>query len=329
MGVPAFFRWLTVRYPQVVVDALTAADLEVFQAEYGRERRGARRQGPEAESADVDGAGAGMDGPRKIEIERKISFHNPAIDNLYLDMNGIIHPCCHPLDRPAPKSEAEMFNLIFEYTDLVIDIVRPRKTLYLAIDGVAPRAKMNQQRSRRFRTAIDAEEKREREANIKNKWAEEGIKFADRPSQAGNQVFDSNVITPGTEFMHNLSKALQLYIVERLHNSERWTHLKVVFSDALVPGEGEHKILDFIRSQRTQESYNVDTSHCIHGADADLILLGLSTHEPHFYILREAVTQEKNKKGRHGHKTGHTSHGRGDAERDEASTPAKAPTVQF
>lgn len=107
-----------------------------------------------------------------------------------------------------------MFNLIFEYTDKILDIVRPEKVLYLAIDGVAPRAKMNQQRSRRFRTAIDAEEKDARETVLKNKWAQDvGIKFSGRPGQAGDAVFDSNVITPGTEFMHSLSKALMLYIV--------------------------------------------------------------------------------------------------------------------
>ena len=182
-----------------------------------------------------------------VYAKKRIAENNPEVDNLYLDMNGIIHPCCHPVDKPQPKSEIEMFNLVFEYTDKVIDIVKPRKTIYMAIDGVAPRAKMNQQRSRRFRTALDAEEKAERESSIRNKWAGDGIQFTGRPTQSG-ATFDSNVITPGTEFMHNLSKALQLYIVERLHSRPEWKDLKVIFSDAFVPGEGEHKILDFIRS---------------------------------------------------------------------------------
>ena len=60
--------------------------------------------------------------------------------------------------------------------------------------------------------------------------------------------FDSNVITPGTEFMHRLSISLKSYILERGNSDPTWTNLSVVFSDAFVPGEGEHKILDFIRS---------------------------------------------------------------------------------
>lgn len=85
-------------------------------------------------------------------------------------------------------------------------------------------------------------------ASIRNKWIEDGIKFSEKPSRDGESSFDSNVITPGTEFMHNLARALQLYVIERIHNSPRWARLQVIFSDASIPGEGEHKILDFIRS---------------------------------------------------------------------------------
>jgi len=143
-------------------------------------------------------------------------------------------------------------------------------------------------------------------ANIKNQWASEGIKFDDK--NTGDSTFDSNVITPGTDFMYNLAKALQLYIAERMHNAPNWARLNVVFSDAAVPGEGEHKILDFIRTQRASEGYDPNTSHCIYGADADLIMLGLSTHEAYFYILRESLMQEKDKKCRKCHNTGHFTH---------------------
>lgn len=55
------------------------------------------------------------------------------LDNLYLDMNGIVHPCSHPEDRPAPKDEEEMMLEVFRYTDRVVNMVRPRKLLMIAV----------------------------------------------------------------------------------------------------------------------------------------------------------------------------------------------------
>ena len=82
----------------------------------------------------------------------------PEIDNFYLDMNGIIHNCTHPSDNGVSKALTvrEMMLAIFRYIDrCVTEIVKPKKLLFMAIDGVAPRAKLNQQRARRFRSAQD------------------------------------------------------------------------------------------------------------------------------------------------------------------------------
>lgn len=203
----------------------------------------------------------------------------PEIDNFYLDMNGIIHACTHPSDNMAANSlsQREMMLSIFRYIDRIVsEIVKPKKLLFMAIDGVAPRAKLNQQRARRFRAAQDRMESVEK--------AKERGEIVDE-----DNMFDSNCITPGTEFMEMVGKHLRWFIRKKIKEDPLWRNLTVVFSGHDVPGEGEHKIMQYIRDLRAGPSYEPNLRHCMYGQDADLIMLGLASHEPHFCLLREVI----------------------------------------
>lgn len=240
MGVPAFFRWLSRKYPLIVKNHTRGDDMK------------------------------------------------QNYDNLYLDMNGIIHPCTHPEDKPPPQTEEEMFIAIQEYIDMIMKMVKPKKLLYMAVDGVAPRAKMNQQRSRRFRAVQESAEKKNRIDALVEDLKARGVQDLDNRSTSNH--FDSNVITPGTNFMMRLSSSLIEWINKKLESDDDplWHQdLVVILSDASVPGEGEHKIMDFLRRQKSSPAYNPNLSHCLLGADADLIMLGLVTHEVNFTIVRE------------------------------------------
>jgi len=230
MGVPSFFRWLIKRYPAI---------LSKIVDNYNPE-------------------------------EEPINGH---FDNLYLDLNGVIHSCSHADEGETEDpqlSDNERFRLIKEYIIFIVSLIRPTRLLYLAIDGVAPRAKMNQQRSRRYKSADTAK-----------KSAESG-----KPAR-----WDSNQITPGTPFMTALTSYLEREFQQCVNNSSSplFKNLTILFSPCCSPGEGEHKIIAFLRAQRRDPTYNPNLSHCMYGGDADLILLGLGTHEPQFHILREAI----------------------------------------
>ncbi|KAI4153652.1 MAG: hypothetical protein LQ341_000512 [Variospora aurantia] len=217
----------------------------------------------------------------------------PEFDCLYLDMNGIIHNCTHSeSDSPAFRmTEDKMFIQIFNYIEHLYGKIRPKQLFFMAIDGVAPRAKMNQQRARRFRTALDAEV-------AKEKAIREG---AQMPAE---DAFDSNCITPGTEFMAKLTKQLKYFINKKISEDADWQGVDIVLSGHEVPGEGEHKIMEYIRLAKAQPDYDSNVRHCLYGLDADLIMLGLLSHDPHFCLLREEVTfgrqsQKKSKELEH------------------------------
>uniref|UniRef100_A0A4W3HGW2 5'-3' exoribonuclease 1 n=1 Tax=Callorhinchus milii TaxID=7868 RepID=A0A4W3HGW2_CALMI len=202
----------------------------------------------------------------------------PEFDNLYLDMNGIIHQCSHPNDEDVHFriSEEKIFADIFHYVEVLFRIIKPKKTFFMAVDGVAPRAKMNQQRGRRFRSAKEAEEK------IK-KALEKGEKL---PTEAR---FDSNCITPGTAFMARLQEQLKYFVNTKISTDRSWQGVVVYLSGHETPGEGEHKIMEFIRAEKLKPDHDPNTRHCLYGLDADLIILGLTSHEPNFSLLREEV----------------------------------------
>ena len=156
---------------------------------------------------------------------------------------------------------------------------------------------MNQQRSRRFRSVKEAEELA---ATI---LARDG-------TLPDGKKFDSNCITPGTDFMLKLSIAMKRWVEYKQSTDPFWmTGAVGVVTGPDVPGEGEHKVMDYIRECR--EQYDPDDpskchphwepglTHVLYGLDADLIMLGLVTHEPNFLLLREKMSVVMAGRGRH------------------------------
>lgn len=233
MGVPALFRWLSTKYPKIISPVVEELPVEVDN-------------------------GDGTTSAIPVDA-RKANPNGEEMDNLYLDMNGIVHPCSHPEDRPPPANEEEMMIAVFEYTERVVNMVRPRKLLMIAVDGVAPRAKMNQQRSRRFRSAQEAAEKDQAVAEYHAMMKAKGQAVEGEGEEKPKKTWDSNAITPGTPFMDILAASLRYWVQYKLNTDPAWEKLKVIISDATVPGEGEHKIMNFVRSQRSSPTHDPNT----------------------------------------------------------------------
>lgn len=186
---------------------------------------------------------------------------------LYLDFNGAIHPAI----RTDPNlSRADMNEAVIRSLTSILEYIKP-DAVYIAIDGVAPAAKMDQQRDRRYKSAKESQSIRE--INIRH-----GEKVRDDP-------VDFNMISPGTEFMDNLQEFLVSQITELTGPGGIWRQYQFTLEGANIPGEGEHKIMTDIRANREK---GIMENCLIYGLDADLLFLSI-INCPDAVLVRENV----------------------------------------
>lgn len=122
---------------------------------------------------------------------------------------------------------------VFLYTERVVNMVRPRKLLMMAIDGVAPRAKMNQQRSRRFRAAQETRQKDEEMEKALAEWKSRGIEVRGEEGEK-KKSWDRNAITPGTPFMDLLASSLRYWVAKKMNEDAGWKNVSVLLLRAQV-----------------------------------------------------------------------------------------------
>ena len=187
------------------------------------------------------------------------------VHNLYMDCNSIIYDCYYSLEEKdidehiAKTIIKNVINKIKNY----IQIISPENKVYISFDGVAPVAKLEQQRERRYKSLFQSKIKQQIDDSIssKHKWTTASI-------------------TPGTVFM----KTLNDEIYKEFTKESNFTQ-KIIISASDQPGEGEHKLFQYIRNN----NFHKDETTIIYGLDADLIMLALN-HIPQcdkIYLFRE------------------------------------------
>lgn len=206
----------------------------------------------------------------QIIIKYSRFLQNNTVNNLYLDSNSIIYDSYRIMLETndllnKTKFEKRLIENVYNLIENYIQIIKPTDTIYIAFDGVAPVAKMEQQRSRRFKSSF-----------------EKKILKHIKPSN-NNTLWDKTCITPGTDFMEKLNK----YIVKFFKNKEKKYNVnKIIVSGPNEPGEGEHKLFDYIKNNKF---FHYSRNTVVYGLDADLIMLAINhLHiSKHIYLFRE------------------------------------------
>jgi 5'-3' exonuclease len=205
-------------------------------------------------------------------IIRSLQYHQEttqtAFESLYMDCNSIIYDSFRDIEKTANPDNVEqlIIDAVIYNIKKYISFIKPFQLLYIAFDGVAPFAKMEQQRTRRYKS------------NFMSKINMNDLSVSTKSVQS---IWNTSAITPGTNFMNELSQRIQ----EEFMNKEHVYGIKqIVVSGSTEPGEGEHKMCEHIRNN----SHAGDIA--IYGLDSDLIMLSIFHLEycKNIYIFREA-----------------------------------------
>jgi len=204
---------------------------------------------------------------------RKLNNNTIKINNLYLDCNSIIYDSVYNIDFTLllENDVERIIRDVIKKIDEYIFLLKPTSTIYIAFDGVAPVAKLEQQRQRRYKSLYQ---------NAISKSI-----FKDSKPDPWN----TTAITPGTVFMQKLNDKIKSVY----NNPSDYNVSKLIVSTSDSPGEGEHKLFEYIRTFPTQHQ---GMNTIIYGLDADLIMLSIN-HLPiskNIYLFRETPHFIKN-----------------------------------
>lgn len=204
---------------------------------------------------------------RNLEHFVSIPFHH-----LYMDCNSIVYDAVHAIEKEIELGkynsnsdfETDIIKRVIENIKGYIKIISPSETAYIAFDGVAPFAKMDQQRTRRYKSAFLSK-----------------ITF-DTSVIPKKEKWNTSAITPGTAFMEKLSIAIN-YEFKHSEGKHNVKHILVSCCDEC--GEGEHKLYEHMRKHN-----NVTDNIAVYGLDADLIMLSIFhlKYAKNIYVFREA-----------------------------------------
>jgi 5'-3' exonuclease len=190
---------------------------------------------------------------------------------LYMDCNSIIYDEFRKLEDEFAKDKFSVESLekvliqnIITKIGSYLEYIQPSELVYIAFDGVAPFAKMNQQRNRRHKSNI-------------LKKIQDAISKDSKPS-----LWSTSNITPGTPFMNQLS----VRVKKAFSNlEEHYKVREIIVSGSDEHGEGEHKMFQHIRDHKD----HIRGTIAVYGLDSDLIMLSLfhCKYFQNMFIFRE------------------------------------------